>query len=168
MANAHAVEIDLSLHCLALLSIHWRRRNTKERARHKRHRTSTHESVFFTKLINNNISYPHLIQCVSGATLESFCDGSQDFLSFTRLMPNFKILDHVQNVQQLCQHLAVLSDRLFENRTLNASTRIDPKSLILIWVTGASFGLTPSKSDFIDYVEADIVVKNVTKINFVI
>ena len=80
-----------------------------------------------------------LKQEVSSAILEYFCDGSQDFLSLPRLMSTF-----------------------------NASNKIDPKSLILIWDTGASFGLTPFRSDFIDYVEADIVVKNVTKINNVI
>ena len=83
-------------------------------------------------------------------------------------MPKFKNMDHAQNVQQLCQRLAVLSDRSFENRTFNASTRIDPDILILIWDTGESSGLTPFRSDFIDYVEADISVKDVTKINRVI
>ena len=83
-------------------------------------------------------------------------------------MYKFKNMDHDQNVQRLCQRLAVLSDRQFENRTLNASTNIYSKSLILIWDTGASFGLTPFRSDFIDYVEADKSVKAVTKINCVI
>ena len=50
----------------------------------------------------------------------------------------------------------------------NASTRINTNILILIWDTGASFGLTSFQSDFIDYVEADIAVKDVTKINHVI
>ena len=77
-------------------------------------------------------------------------------------------MDHAQNVQQLCQRLAVLSDRSFENRIFNYSTRIDPKSLILVWDTGASLGLTPFRSDFIDYVDADIAIKDVTKINGVI
>ena len=77
-------------------------------------------------------------------------------------------MDHAQNVQQLCQRLSVLSDSSFENRTLNSSTRIDPKSLILIWDTGASFGLTRFRSEFIDYVESDIAVKDITKINHVI
>ena len=40
--------------------------------------------------------------------------------------------------------------------------------MILIWDKGESFGLTPFRSDFIDYVEADISVKDVTKINHVI
>ncbi len=42
---------------------------------------------------------------------------------------------------------------------------LDPQMLILIWDTGASFGLTPFFSDFIDYVECDIPVKDVTKVN---
>ena len=83
-------------------------------------------------------------------------------------MSKFKNMDHAQNVQRLCQRLAVLNDRLCENRTFNASTRIDPKSLISVWDTGESVGLTPFRSDFIDYVDADIAVKDVTKINRVI
>ena len=112
--------------------------------------------------------FTHLIQDVYGATLESFCLGSQYFLSFPILMSNFKNMDHAQNVQELCQCLAVLSDCSFEKRKFNAYTRIDPKSLILVWDTGASFMMNPFQSHFIDYVEADIDVKDVTKINRVI
>ena len=73
----------------------WRRRNAKARTRHKRRRTSTPESLFFTNtLINNNLSHPHFIQDVSGANLESFCGSSQDFLSFPKLMSGFKNMDH--------------------------------------------------------------------------
>ena len=42
------------------------------------------------------------------------------------------------------------------------------KSIMLIWDTGASFGLTLFRSDFIHYVKADIPVKDVTKVNRVI
>jgi hypothetical protein len=45
---------------------------------------------------------------------------------------------------------------------------LDPKTLILIWNTGGSVGLTPFRSDFIDYVECDIDVPDVTKVNKVI
>ena len=40
--------------------------------------------------------------------------------------------------------------------------------MMLAWDTGASYGLTPFKSNFIDYVECDIMVKDVTKVNRVI
>ena len=43
-----------------------------------------------------------------------------------------------------------------------------PKTLILIWDTGGSAGLTPFCSDFIDYVECEIDVCDVTKVNKVI
>jgi hypothetical protein len=45
---------------------------------------------------------------------------------------------------------------------------LDPKTLILIWDTGGFAGLTPFCSDFIDYVECDIDVCDLTKVNKVI
>ena len=39
------------------------------------------------------------------------------------------------------------------------------KSAILIWDTGALFGMYLVKSDFIDYVQADIPLREVTKVN---
>ena len=75
--------------------------------------------------------------------LDSFCDGSQDFLSLPKFMSKFKEMDHVKNVKKLCQCLAILSDLSLDNRSCNAFETKNPKSLILIWDTGASFGLTP-------------------------
>ena len=40
--------------------------------------------------------------------------------------------------------------------------------MILVWDTGASYELTPFRSDFIDYVKCDLPVKYVTKANRVI
>jgi hypothetical protein len=45
---------------------------------------------------------------------------------------------------------------------------LNPKTLILIWDTCASAGLTPFWSDFIDYVECKIDVCNITKVNKVV
>ncbi len=42
------------------------------------------------------------------------------------------------------------------------------QNLILIWDTGASYGLTPFWSDFIDYVKCQIPVRDVTKVNIVV
>ena len=110
----------------------------------------------------------HVKNEVPDYTLASFCDGSQDFLSLSRLMSKFTDMDHVQNVEKLCQILAVLSDHSLENKSYNAHRKKDPKPLMLIWDSGASFGLTPFRSDLINYAEADIRVKDVTKINRVI
>ena len=60
--------------------------------------------------------------------------------------------------------MVVISNRSLENIYCNAFETNNTKSLILIWDTGASFGITPFRSDFIDYVKADIAVKDVTKI----
>ena len=54
------------------------------------------------------------------------------------------------------------------DRRFSSHAAQDPRTTILIWDTGASFGLTPFKSDFIDYVKCDIPVKDVTKVNKVI
>ena len=40
--------------------------------------------------------------------------------------------------------------------------------MMLVWDTGVSYGLTLFRSDLIDYVECDIPVRNVTKVNKVI
>jgi hypothetical protein len=45
---------------------------------------------------------------------------------------------------------------------------LDPKSFMLIWDMGTSFGLTPFQSDFIDFVACTIPVRDVTKVNNVI
>ena len=114
--------------------------------------------------------YPHfhMNQEVPDATLESFCDGSRYFLSFTRLMAKFTEMDHVPIVETLCQLLAILSNHSLDKITYNTFDNKNPKDQILIWDTGASFGLTPFRSGFIDYVGADIHVKDVTNINQVI
>ena len=77
-------------------------------------------------------------------------------------------MDDAQNVGTLCQRLAILGDCSLDNRTYNACENKNPKDLIFIWDTGASFVLTPFWIDFIDCLEADIPVKGVTKINRVI
>jgi hypothetical protein len=38
----------------------------------------------------------------------------------------------------------------------------------LVWDTGASLGLTPYRADFFDYVEVNILVRDVTKTNYVV
>ena len=69
---------------------------------------------------------------VPDATLASFCDGSQDFLSLPRLISIFTEMDHVQNIEKICQQVAVLSDHSLENISYNAHQKNDPKTLILI------------------------------------
>ena len=133
------------------------------RDRHKLQRTV--QELFLTPSIDPRF---HINNDVSDATLASSCVGSQNFLSLPILMSKFTEMDHVQNVEKLCQLLAALSYRSLENRLYNSCQKNYPKTLMLIWDSGASFGITLFRSGFIDYVEADIPVKDVTKINRVI
>jgi hypothetical protein len=50
----------------------------------------------------------------------------------------------------------------------SAPDHLDPKTLILIWDTGTSAVFTPFWSDFIDYVECEINVCDITKLNKVV
>ena len=50
----------------------------------------------------------------------------------------------------------------------SAPDRLDPKTLILFWDTGASAGLTPFCSNFIDYFECEIDVQDIKKVNKVV
>ena len=40
--------------------------------------------------------------------------------------------------------------------------------MMLVWDTGSSYGWTPFRSDFIEYMECNIPIKDITKINRVI
>ena len=59
----------------------------------------------------------------------------------------------------------MLCGHIFENRIPQNSDCNDPRTMMLFWDTGASYGLTPFRSDFIEYVECNIPVKNVDKEN---
>ena len=80
-------------------------------------------------------------------------------------MDMFTEMYHVQNFETICQRLDILSDRYLYNRKYNARDKKNPKDIILILGTGVSFGITTFLSYFIEYVEAEILVKDVTKIN---
>jgi hypothetical protein len=86
-------------------------------------------------------------------------------------MSTFSTVDHVKNAQSCvnCVHtLRGTYGDTNENRSSFSTGPLDPKSLILIWDMGASYGLTPFWSDFIDYVKCEIPVRDVTKVNTVV
>jgi len=88
------------------------------------------------------------------------------FLQLSRLLSQFRSVDHEKNISSCIAQVAALRGT-FENRSVSGGPK-DPCTLILIWNTGASFGLMPFRSDFIDYVECDIPVRDVTKVNRVV
>ena len=82
-----------------------------------------------------------------------------------RLLSSFTKLDHVENVADLTQRANLLRGQILENWVLQNRDRKDPRTMMLVWDTGSSYVLTPFRSDFIDYVEFNITVKYVTKVN---
>ncbi len=93
-----------------------------------------------------------------------------DFVMGTKISSNYidfclhsALVDHVKNAQSCVNRVNALCGTYggtYENRISFATGLQDPKSLILIWDTGASYGLTPFRSDFIDYVKCEIPVRD--------
>ena len=89
----------------------------------------------------------------------------QDFLQLYRLLSTFSTVDHVKNAQSCVNRVNTLRGTYggtYEKRSCFSPGLLDPKSLILIWDKGVSYGLTPFQSDLIDYVKCEIPVRDVT------
>ena len=102
---------------------------------------------------------------------QHWMDFVKDFLQLYRLLSTFSTVDHVKNAQSCVDRVNAHRGTYggtYENRISFSTGLQDPKSLILIWDTGTSYGLTPFRSDFIDYVKCKIPVRDVTKVNTVI
>ena len=110
------------------------------------------------------------IEAVSAAVLYSLCgDKSRKFLQFLRLISKFSSLSNLRgvycaaNVKQLMCFYSELKKCVSRASFLGGSMLDDsphqvqyhkyPKSLILIWNTGAYFGISPFRSGFIDRVK---------------
>ena len=62
----------------------------------------------------------------------------------------------------------MLRGQILENRVPQNSDHKYLRTMVLVWDTGASYGLIPFRSDFIDDLKCDIPVKDAKKINRVI
>jgi hypothetical protein len=101
------------------------------------------------------------------STLQGFCAVDHDFLLLPQLLKTFCDHDyHMRQIKLVLDRVALLHGTFEMHQS--ASDRLDPKTLTLIWDTGASSGLTPFWSDFNDYVECKIDVCNITKVNKVV
>ncbi len=89
------------------------------------------------------------------STLDGFCDGSKDSLKLSCLLSRFHSVNHSKNAQE-CLDCINATRGTFggpyrnENSGPHINVPLDPRQLMLIWDMGASFGLTPFQSDFID------------------
>ena len=126
----------------------------------KRRRTVAHE--FFLKPAVK----PHFLlkSAVPPETLDAFCaDRGEFFLGFPKLMKKLEFKEHGVEVQSTVGRANLLTSEVGSS-FMKATFKECP----LVWDTGASFGLTPFRGDFIDYVECQIPVKDIARTNMVI
>ena len=144
----------------------WRRRNLRARQRMKKRRTVLHE--FF--LSNNSDGRFKLPRPFSSLDIDAFLD-TQSPLDVMISINGMKVQDHAANVKKLMSRVACLQGpiRLAQMDSSQDGNDSDNfYSTPLIYDTGASFGLTPYRSDFIDFEEASIPVKDISKTNTVL
>ena len=81
------------------------------------------------------------------------------------LLSSFTKIEHIASVSDLTHRANMLRGQILENRVLQNSDCKYPRMMMLVWGTGSSYGLTPFRSDFVDYLKCDIMVKYVNKLN---
>jgi hypothetical protein len=133
------------------------------------HRMSRHLHAWSFFVSRHNSKQSNSVEPFGGllkSTLDDFLRSDHDYLQLPRLLSKFKSIDHEKNICSCIARVAALWGT-FENPLVGGG-KLNPCSLVLIWDTGTSYGLTLFCSDFIDYVECDIPVWDVTKVNKVI
>ena len=97
-------------------------------------------------------------------------DRANTFLAASKLLSDFQSADRTTAAEEVVQRLNVFRGR----GTFGFEKDVKPKTHAtffecpLVWDTGASFGLTPFRADFIDYVECQIPVNDIARTNMVI
>ena len=111
---------------------------------------------------------PAVVQPFSDEMLEAFCSAGH-FLGPTQLAKGFDREDHSAvaqaTVDRMNSHRVNL---LLEAQHGIFKLRTSFIDCPLVWDTGASYGLTPFRGDFIDYEECSIPVQDISKTNMVV
>ena len=109
----------------------------------------------------------HSLAITKNLTSWMFCKQFH-FLTIVRLLSSFKTQDHTRAAQHVVScmnhHIHLLLEAGKSSSNMLKSVRTKP----LVWDSTASFRLTPYCSDFIDCVECDIDVKDISMLNKVI
>ena len=120
-------------------------------------------------LANCTLFHPHTeVGVIPDEVLNEFCcEHGSTFLSAAKLMQQFGTLSLEEGVQSTVKCLNMIQAAGSTNGSHTAK-RATFKNCPLVWDTGASFGLTPFRGDFLDYVECKITVRNIAHANTVI
>eukprot|EP00956_Cyclotella_meneghiniana_P028265 scaffold65213_cov39-Cyclotella_meneghiniana.AAC.4 len=105
--------------------------------------------------------------------LDSFVvDRGNTFLAGIRLLQQFEHESLAKSATETVHRLNLFGVNLglhdCQGEHGKQRQRITAKDCPLVWDTGASFGLTPFRSDFIDYTECNIPVNDIARTNIVI
>jgi hypothetical protein len=110
---------------------------------------------------------------ISNTVLHNWCYGNRHFTQLPHLLRSLRTTQQLNEwkdqytAQSVANHLDVFRCSL-ESKTVPCNHSGSFKSTPLVWDTGTSLGLTPYRADFIDYLEVNIPVKDVTKMNYVV
>ena len=113
--------------------------------------------------------HPHTeVGVIPDEVLNEFCcERGSTFLSAAKLMQQFGTLSLEEGVQFTVKRLNILQPAGSTNGSHTAKCATF-KSCPLVWDTGASFGLTSFRRDFLDYDEYKITVHDIVHTNTVI
>ena len=104
--------------------------------------------------------------------IDSFIEEHDDtFLSATQLNNKMESADRTKSAEEVVQRMCTAQKSYgFESLEISQAKREKACFLTcpLVWDTGASFGLTPFREDFIDYVKCNIPVNDIARTNMVI
>lgn len=104
---------------------------------------------------------------VSSKTISEFLSNF-DVLKFYQLyrkLSGLTIDQHRDNATRLLHQAATMYRVGTDAHALQAGFKNNYHDMPLVYDTGASYGLTPFRADFIDYKPCDIPIKDITKIN---
>ena len=116
-------------------------------------------------------SFSHPRSPFSPGVVDAFLE-SKRVLDVMVSINGLRVEDHIANVKALLGRVALLRGPI-RFAQMESSSIADPDNpnfynTPLIWDTGASWGLSPFRADFIDYEEVSIPVKDISKTNMVI
>ncbi len=103
----------------------------------------------------------------SDTSLNNFSDSDTNVLGTMKLFRGLEEADHREMVQQTVDRYVAARASLLLN-TVEGTASTNFEACPVVWDTGASFGLTPFATDFIDYEEVDIPVKDIAHTNTVV
>ena len=139
--------------------------------KHKRWKARNAHSRQSYRIRNKHFFKPNTK--ISNTVLHNWCYGNRDFTQLPCLLRSLKGSQQLNEWKDQCTAQSVVN-RLhvfrcsLESTTAPCNHSSSFENTPLVWDTGASLGLTPYRADFIDYLEVNIPVKDVTKTNYVV